>query len=104
MRIEISNAKRFLTTYSLWFDMVAKLSKLKGRLPLARRLNPERNVSLEWSFIPVTDGRISAEDIAGFDALTPPVKARVGLADAYHSEILQLVEILKNIDFLDFFA
>ncbi|MDA9764011.1 DUF58 domain-containing protein [bacterium] len=56
VRLEISNAKRFLTTYSLLFDMVAKLSDIKGRLPLAKRLNPERSVSLEWSFIPVNRG------------------------------------------------
>jgi len=32
------------------------LSDIKGRLPLAKRLNPERSVSLEWSFIPVNRG------------------------------------------------
>ena len=57
VRLEISNFKRFLTTYSLWFDMVAELSGIKGRLPLARRLNPERNVSLEWAFLPQKRGR-----------------------------------------------
>lgn len=65
VRLEISNAKRFLTTYSLWFDMVAKLSGIKGRLSLAKRLNPERHVSLEWSFVPVNRGleRISIRGI-----------------------------------------
>ena len=57
VRVEIGNAKRFLTTYSLWFDMVAELSEIKGRLPLARRLNPDRHVSLEWSFLPKKRGR-----------------------------------------------
>jgi len=56
VRLEVSNAKRFLTTYSIWFDMLASLSGIKGRLPLARRLNPERSVSLEWSFVPVRRG------------------------------------------------
>jgi uncharacterized protein (DUF58 family) len=50
--LEVSNEKRFLTTYSIWFDMFADLSDLKGRLPLARRLNPERSVPLEWSYVP----------------------------------------------------
>lgn len=57
VRVEINNAKRFLTTYSLWFDMLAELSELKGRVPLARRLNPERSVSLEWSFLPQKRGQ-----------------------------------------------
>lgn len=56
VRLEVNNAKRFLTTYSIWFDMVADLSGVKGRLPLARRLNPKRNVSLEWSFMPAKRG------------------------------------------------
>ena len=56
VRVEINNAKRFLTTYSLWFAMLAELSVIKGRLPLARRLNPERSVSLEWSFLPKKRG------------------------------------------------
>ena len=56
VRVEVSNAKRFLTTYSIWFDMVAKLSEIQGRVPLARRLNPERSVSLEWSFLPKKRG------------------------------------------------
>lgn len=56
VRVEVSNAKRFLTTYSIWFDMITDLSGIKGRVPLARRLNPERSVSLEWSFLPQKRG------------------------------------------------
>jgi uncharacterized protein (DUF58 family) len=52
VRVEVANSKRFLTTYSIWFDMVARMNEIKGRLPLARRLNPDRSVSLEWSFVP----------------------------------------------------
>ncbi|MDA0346529.1 MAG: DUF58 domain-containing protein [Verrucomicrobia bacterium] len=52
VRLEASNSKRFLTTYSIWFDLIAEMNGIKGRLPLARRLNPERTVSLEWSFLP----------------------------------------------------
>lgn len=52
VRVEVENSKRFLTTYSIWFDLVAKMNGIKGRLPLARRLNPDRSVSLEWSFVP----------------------------------------------------
>ena len=52
VRLEASNSKRFLTTYSIWFDLIAEMNEIKGRLPLARRLNPERTVSLEWAFLP----------------------------------------------------
>lgn len=52
VRLEVANSKRFLTTYSIWFILQAERNEIKGRLPLARRLNPERSVPLEWSFTP----------------------------------------------------
>ncbi|MCZ6673303.1 MAG: DUF58 domain-containing protein [Verrucomicrobia bacterium] len=65
VRMEVSNGKRFLTTYSIWFDMLASMNEIKGRLPLARRLNPERNVSLEWEFLPKKRGleKLSIQNI-----------------------------------------
>ena len=84
VRLEISNAKRFLTTYSLWFDMLAELSELKGRVPLAKRLNPERNVSLEWSFLPKKRGletisihRIGSQFPFGFLSKLMPAEKEV---------------------------
>lgn len=86
IRLEVSNAKRFLTTYSLWFDMFAKLNDVKGRLPLARRLNPERHVSLEWSFTPLKRGRetISIDGIGsqfpfGFLSKTMPAEEAINV-------------------------
>jgi len=57
VRLEVENSKRFITTFSLWFDMVAKSSSLKGRVPLGRQLKPESTVSLDWEFIPAVRGR-----------------------------------------------
>ena len=86
VRIEVSNAKRFLTTYSIWFDMIADLSGIKGRVPLARRLNPDRSVSLEWAFLPKKRGleRISIKSIGsqfpfGFLSKFMPAKKKVSV-------------------------
>lgn len=57
VRLEVMNTKRFITTYSIWFDMLVKGSEVKGRLPLGCQLKPNSSVALDWEFIPTVRGR-----------------------------------------------
>jgi len=61
VRLEVSNHKRFIVTFSLWFDMRIRATKIQGRLPLGRQLKPQSSVSLDWSFTPEKRGRERVE-------------------------------------------
>lgn len=57
MQIELSNSKKVLPTYSLWFNVSTKVTKSSDRVHLEDRLNPGKNVVLDWLFHPMKRGR-----------------------------------------------
>ncbi len=56
IRLNISNNKKRLPTYALWFNIVANNSGSETVLPLSGRLDPGNNMELEWLFEPVERG------------------------------------------------
>ncbi len=70
VRIELSNGKKLLPTYSLWFDMRAAMSGESKRLYLQERLDAMSSVRLDWMFEPKKRG-IEQIDIAGLETQFP---------------------------------
>ena len=50
VRIELSNDKRLLPTYSLWFNVRAQRSEVSKRVYLQERLDARSSTRLDWIF------------------------------------------------------
>lgn len=57
IQIELSNTKRFLPTYCLWFNVSTAHQTGKRRICLEDRINPGKNVALDWEFSPSHRGQ-----------------------------------------------
>ncbi len=57
VRIELSNDKRLLPTYSLWFNVRAQRSEVSKRVYLQERLDARSSTRLDWIFEPKSRGR-----------------------------------------------
>ena len=55
--IELSNDKRLLPSYSLWFNVRADKSDVTSRIYLQERLDPQSSVRLDWIFEPERRGK-----------------------------------------------
>lgn len=99
LTVELRNGKRFLPTYGLWFDFVARAvasggpakvestitgkgidvravlrkaeeAEARGSVPLEGRLDAAAETRLEWSFTPSRRGKVNVE-LAGVGSLFP---------------------------------
>lgn len=70
MQIELTNAKKLLPTYSLWFNVGIKNAKESNRVHLEDRLNPGKNIVLDWVFHPLKRGHETIT-ISGLESQFP---------------------------------
>ncbi len=70
IRIELTNNKKLLPTYSLWFDVQAAVSEESHRIFLQERLDASSSVKLDWMFEPKRRG-IERINIAGLETQFP---------------------------------
>lgn len=68
--LELSNGKKLLPTYGLWFEVNATGEKRPARLSLRERLDAREATSLEWTLRPVARGRLTVE-LMGVGSLFP---------------------------------
>jgi uncharacterized protein (DUF58 family) len=117
--LELRNAKNFLPTYGLWFEIVARavadtrdfrpestwtgrnldLRKMltqaeageaRGQLAMRTRLEPGGDTRLEWEFKPVKRGALRVE-LASVGSLFPFGFLKKGIGTELHSEVKVIV-------------
>ena len=68
--VELSNGKKLLPTYGLWFELRATGEKKPVKLSLGERLDPRGATFLEWTLRPAARGRVEVE-LLGVGSLFP---------------------------------
>jgi uncharacterized protein (DUF58 family) len=70
IRIELSNSKELLPTYSLWFNVRATVSAEAKRVYLHERLDPKSSTRLSWMFEPKLRG-VEQVEVSGLETQFP---------------------------------
>ena len=70
IRIDLSNDKKVLPTYSIWFRVRAVVARTDRKLHLQERLDGQSRTQLEWMYEPARRG-VETIEIAGLETQFP---------------------------------
>lgn len=87
VRIELSNDKRWLPTYGLWFDLLAEESGVGAKIPLGDRVDPAGSVTLQWLLTPPRRGRERVR-LRGLRSIYPFGFLNKSISDSYVADRL----------------
>lgn len=85
--LELRNTKRWLPSYSLFFDLAASASGVRKVLPLEGRLDPGKETRLLWEFVPRRRGK-DVLVLEGMVSRYPFGFLRKTIKDSYSKDII----------------
>ncbi len=86
IKIELENKKKLIPTYSLFFKLSADSSNVIKQLYLKERLDPGKNISLQWLYTPLKRG-IETISIRGLESQYPFGFLRKIIGEEIHKDV-----------------
>lgn len=89
LKIELSNSKKLLPTYSIWFNVSTQSQKKRERVFLEERLDPGKQTALDWNLRPEKRGAETLY-LSGLESQFPFGFLRKSIGGALRKDIVVL--------------